>query len=213
VAVCIPHAFTVPTVSKPRNSATSCSGARTEHGAFAGAVGSSMPIAIPQKSISSGGALTTSETVRWETDHASLRATRQALGSQQQHDGLQIHAEVGPLGGAHLPLDAAEHLQAPGRLGPGLDPGGNEPGCELSLRLRKRTVARKKSAHAEPIPLRADCPLSGALPRPRAAASWPACRGFGRRLLSRGGFPARAGHARGRVPWGARVPVRRGRSC
>jgi hypothetical protein len=37
-----------------------------------------------------------------------VRAARQHLGSHQQHDGLQIHAAVGPLRQAHLPVDVAE---------------------------------------------------------------------------------------------------------
>src|SRR5262245_56011716 len=37
-----------------------------------------------------------------------LRATVQAFGAEQQHDGLQIHAEVGPLGATQVAVDVAE---------------------------------------------------------------------------------------------------------
>src|SRR5262249_58370691 len=32
----------------------------------------------------------------------------QPFGAEQQHDGLQIHADVGPLGPAHVAVDVAE---------------------------------------------------------------------------------------------------------
>src|SRR5262249_11115034 len=37
-----------------------------------------------------------------------LRATVQPFGAKQQHDGLQIHAYVGPLRPAHVAVDVAE---------------------------------------------------------------------------------------------------------
>jgi hypothetical protein len=37
-----------------------------------------------------------------------LRSAVQPFGAQQQHDGLQLHADVGPLGPAHVAVDGAE---------------------------------------------------------------------------------------------------------
>src|SRR5215471_14321086 len=70
-------------------------------------MGSSYPIDMPQKRMSPSEGDRASATVSRTCDHA-LQATVQPFGPEQQHDGLQIHTDVSPLGPAQVAVDVAE---------------------------------------------------------------------------------------------------------
>src|SRR3954452_14971879 len=63
---------------------------------------------MPQKRMSPSEGDRTSATVSRTCDHAICGQLCSQFGAEQQHDRLQIHSDVGPLGPAQIAIDVAE---------------------------------------------------------------------------------------------------------